>query len=221
MSLVRVRLLTVAIAVMFGSVAFNLFAMQGTNVGLTVTERVSTAAGRATDPTNIGATVETGAAPQPKPLMGRQARGVRGLVQAIQRELVRHGYRPGATDGVAGLATQAAVLAYQYDHGLPLTATASDDLLEALILGLPRSPGGPARTYSAEAQMVVRTVQSTLAALGHSVGGIDGKLGPMTRAAIRKFEGNSGLPITGRISGRLIQAFGTQQITANRRRQRG
>jgi peptidoglycan hydrolase-like protein with peptidoglycan-binding domain len=40
------------------------------------------------------------------------------LVKAAQRFLVDQGYQPGPVDGIAGARTEAAVTAWQRDHGL-------------------------------------------------------------------------------------------------------
>ena len=51
---------------------------------------------------------------------------------AIQRGLARAGFDPGATDGVIGSATRAAISAYQAARGLPVTGEATVDLLGML-----------------------------------------------------------------------------------------
>ena len=45
------------------------------------------------------------------------------LTRAVQRELKAKGYETGVVDGVAGLVTRAAIMAYEADHGLTLTAS--------------------------------------------------------------------------------------------------
>ena len=42
----------------------------------------------------------------------------------VQRELKALGYAPGSSDGTADLKTQAAIMAFEYDNGLPMTAEA-------------------------------------------------------------------------------------------------
>ena len=48
-------------------------------------------------------------------------------------------------------------------------------------------------------------VQQGLAARGYEVGGIDGVIGPRTRAAIRAFEMDHDLPVTGDVSDALLR----------------
>ena len=46
------------------------------------------------------------------------------VTRAVQRELQIRGYETGARDGVAGLMTRGAILAFEYDHGLPAQCAA-------------------------------------------------------------------------------------------------
>jgi peptidoglycan hydrolase-like protein with peptidoglycan-binding domain len=127
------------------------------------------------------------------------------LTRAVQRELKSKGYDVGAVDGVAGLVTRAAIMAYEADHGLALTAEPRQALLQHIILGgamggQGASPPG-ASGLGPEAQAVVRTVQVSLSKLGFSPGAADGRLSEETIRAIRKFESVQGMKETGRISG--------------------
>ena len=40
------------------------------------------------------------------------------MTRAVQRELQIRGYETGARDGVAGVMTRGAIMAYEHDHGL-------------------------------------------------------------------------------------------------------
>jgi peptidoglycan hydrolase-like protein with peptidoglycan-binding domain len=127
------------------------------------------------------------------------------VTRAVQRELQIRGYETGGSDGIAGLMTRGAIMAYEYDHDLPLSGQPSDRLLKAIILGeggKSKAKGGEVKT--AEAQDVVRSVQRSLAKLGYKPGAPNGRLTPDTLRAIRAFEGDQALPETGRISGPLI-----------------
>jgi peptidoglycan hydrolase-like protein with peptidoglycan-binding domain len=50
----------------------------------------------------------------------------------------------------------------------------------------------------------VADVQLALADRGYYRGRIDGIMGPQTRSAIRAFQRNNGLPVTGRLDRRLF-----------------
>lgn len=56
----------------------------------------------------------------------------RETVQAVQQALNDAGYDCGTPDGLAGKKTRAAITAYQQDHGLTVTGTATYELLDAL-----------------------------------------------------------------------------------------
>lgn len=60
-------------------------------------------------------------------------------------------------------------------------------------------------------------VQKVLNALGYSVGRPDGAIGNQTRAAIRTFEADKGLPVTGSINDRLVDALNTAADAERRR----
>lgn len=129
------------------------------------------------------------------------------VVKAIQRELQARGYETGTADGMPGLVTRAAVMAYESDHALPLTGVPSDALLQAILLGAPQDGRKSAAAKSApgpEAEQVIRTVQQSLTTLGYHPGAIDGRLGEQTVRTIAEFEGDQNLPVTGRISGQLV-----------------
>jgi peptidoglycan hydrolase-like protein with peptidoglycan-binding domain len=127
-------------------------------------------------------------------------------VRAIQRELKARGYGPLTGDGVIGLTTRAAIMAFEHDHGLGLTGEASEDLLRRILLGASPDiePVGAAKVRSVEAEQVIRTVQQRLTALGYRIGRVDGWLGEDTVKAIRDFEMDKGLVPKGRICAELV-----------------
>lgn len=128
--------------------------------------------------------------------------------KALQRGLSAKGYDPGPVDGVAGLMTKAALMAFEFDNGLPLTAQPTAERAELITFGVPadskRTGFEQATEISSEASGVIRTVQQTLAGVGYDAGPVDGALSSRTRRAIREFEIDHGLPETGRVSGKLV-----------------
>jgi len=56
----------------------------------------------------------------------------------------------------------------------------------------------------------IRAAQERLDGLGFAPGDIDGILGPRTSAALRKYQGASGLPITGRFNAATLRAMGLE-----------
>ena len=81
-------------------------------------------------------------------------------IRAIQRELKPRGYGPVAGDGVMGLTTRAAIMAFEHDHGLALTGEASEALLKRILLGArgprQRRQPRPRKARSATAEQVIR-----------------------------------------------------------------
>ncbi len=143
------------------------------------------------------------------------------IVRGIQRELDSRGYEAGQPDGVAGLVTRAAIMAYEHDYELALTATPSQELLSRIVLGssAPAGPRGAADKIAAgEAESVTLMVEQQLAALGYTPGKADGKLDEHTSRAIREFEIDQKLAESGRISGplvsRLLRLQGSQAKAA-------
>jgi peptidoglycan hydrolase-like protein with peptidoglycan-binding domain len=132
------------------------------------------------------------------------ASGLVELTRAIQRELQARGYEAGASDGVAGIVTRAAIMAFETDHGLALTGEASERLLQVILLGTTDSDVKSAEGPGPRAAEVIRTVQTSLAKLGYPVGKPDGRLNESTVRAIREFEAQQGLNDSGRISGQLV-----------------
>lgn len=128
----------------------------------------------------------------------------RDVVRAVQTALSAKGYEAGGTDGLAGPVTQAAVLAYEIDHGLPLTAEPSEALLRKIEEGARGAGGAAGLTPGPKAEALIRSVQQALAKLGYPAGKPDGRLGEATITAIRQFERQQSMPDTGRISGDLL-----------------
>ncbi|MEL7544468.1 MAG: peptidoglycan-binding domain-containing protein [Pseudomonadota bacterium] len=126
-------------------------------------------------------------------------------VRAIQRELSARGYEPGPVDGIAGVMTRAAVMAFEHDERLTLTADPSEALLEQIILGgIGASARASQQPPSAISRQLAKSVQQALARLGYGPGPADGLVSRNTAKAIRTFETDHSLAPTGRISGRLV-----------------
>jgi peptidoglycan hydrolase-like protein with peptidoglycan-binding domain len=109
------------------------------------------------------------------------------LALEIEQQLQQHGYAVGAVDGVVDVGTREAIRAYQADAGLAITGEADDPLLAHLqtsdVTPMPRS--------------ALVEVQWILNRLGYLNGASDGVMGPQSTAAIRRYQGDRGLTITG------------------------
>ena len=64
------------------------------------------------------------------------------------------------------------------------------------------------RYYEADDSSFESDVQRALKRRGYYSGAVDGDIGPRSRAAIREYQADHGLPITGRVDGSLIRSLG-------------
>lgn len=153
------------------------------------------------------------------------------LIADVQRELARLGLYAGTIDGLAGSRTTAAISAYETAAGRIPTGIATPDLLAAMKAPLPtRTPPAvaaapdptaaeldrrereraakiaEAQRAAAAAQMQAnyRIVQGALNRIGYGPVPVDGEATAETTDAIRRFELDNGLPVTGEANDRLI-----------------
>lgn len=148
----------------------------------------------------------------------------RATIAAVQAELGRRGYEPGRPDGTLTLVTRAAVFAYEYDQGLPLTADPSPEILAHLRYGssapgmaIGLDPEGGPKPGPGHAEAVIRSVQQFLHALGYRTAPPDGQANEDSVRAIREFEMDAGLVPTGRISAPLVTRL-VNQVNARSRK---
>lgn len=129
---------------------------------------------------------------------------------AIQRELSVRGYGSGPADGKLRDETRKAIAAFEKDHGLPVTGSPSDELLRHILLGVTASPstgsvGAQSDSGSAKGDSRVKQVQQILADLGYAPGPIDGAMGPATESAVKAFQRDRKITMTGRITSDLLR----------------
>lgn len=129
------------------------------------------------------------------------------MVRSIQRGLAAQGYEPGSADGLMGLMTHAAIMAYEADNALALTAEPSEELMRRVELG-PRPAAaqrkGPPEVKTLEAATLIRNVGTWLAAIGYPVAKTETGMTPALVRAIRDYEASQKMPETGRISAPLV-----------------
>lgn len=154
---------------------------------------------------------ETARAPfvLPKP---PAAEGDPAIIRAIKRALVDRGYGPLTADQSTGLITRSAILAFEFDQGLPLAGEATEDFLTRMasisggsLIGTSQATNVNPRITTPAASAVVRHVQTRLSSLGYLPGPIDGRLNEATQKAIRLLEQDQGLAPRGRISAEVAQ----------------
>src|ERR1700751_5359977 len=105
------------------------------------------------------------------------------LVRSLQRRLEGQGYSPGPIDGRYGPRTETAVDAFQRARGLRVDGIAGPLTLAALRT-IVLYPG---TGYTGAGSSEVRGLQRQLRRDGAKPGPIDGRYGPMTEAAVRRF----------------------------------
>ncbi len=131
-------------------------------------------------------------------------------IRAIQEELTAHGYYAGPADGIVGRHTINAIRLYQRDADLPIDGHATDMLLNHLKFAMPKiyaaapfhePTASPRRRYYAP--RLTADTQMMLNHLGYYTGPIDGITGPRTQAAVRRYQRDHGLPLTGELTASL------------------
>jgi peptidoglycan hydrolase-like protein with peptidoglycan-binding domain len=129
--------------------------------------------------------------------------GADANISAAQQILVDRGYYSGPVDGVFGPATYAAVRAYQRDHGLRITGRLDAPTVSILNRESTQASAPnpyPSASYpSASPTIDIRTAQQTLRDRGYYSGPVDGVIGPATYAALRAYQRDHGLRMTGRL----------------------
>lgn len=131
------------------------------------------------------------------------------IVEAVQRELAAAGYYKGAVDGVIGRKTRQAISAYQQATGMepdgrPTAALVDHIRFTREVAEASLFTGTIEASPDAEQRARVRRVQTGLAELAYSPGAITGEMNGETRAAIKAFERDRGLPETGEASDALL-----------------
>ena len=139
------------------------------------------------------------------------------LIADVQRELIKRGLFEGAADGVMGPRTDAAIRDFETLANMKVTGEPSEELLRALQRGWKAEAGAPrsgTRDHIGEmlsgaaatstTQRIV-AVQRALNDSGYGPVKATGTIGAETTAAIRKFEGDRKMPVTGQISPRLVR----------------
>lgn len=136
------------------------------------------------------------------------------LVRALQLELSEAGYYGGPADGFAGSRTGAAIVAFERITGREVTGKVSPEVLEAIRAATPaeQNQGDAAITGSvapAHPDARVAKVQNALSRAAYGQIRADGVFGPQTRDAIKQFQADHGLPVTGAIDDALLMELAT------------
>ena len=121
-------------------------------------------------------------------------------VKALQRQLSWLGFEPGPADGQYGSLTTGAVKRFQEAHDLPVDGIVdrtTADMLRATVAQRP----------SSDRIDRVKALQRQLQWLGLEPGPIDGRYGPQTTEAVRRFQEDHDLPADGIVDPRTQRAL--------------
>lgn len=162
-------------------------------------------------------------------------------IRNAQEQLKSDGYYNGVVDGADGPSTQAAIRRYQRDHNLKVNGRLdrktrkelgvkghdSDDEARRAAresnrttAEADRSTGEADRSTteadrsqpgSAPSSATVSAAQRRLSAKGFYKGDVDGNYGPETRAALREYQKNSNLNVTGRLDQATLSKLGVSK----------
>ena len=125
----------------------------------------------------------------------------RGLVLDVQSGLRRLGYDVPVVTGRMDNSTEAAIRSYQNDEKLLVDGRVSEQLLDHI------QSRQDVLQVSSDRQTVME-VQERLNARGYDAGPADGVMGETTRNAIRTFQTDANLGVTGRVTKDLLVALG-------------
>jgi len=112
------------------------------------------------------------------------------LIWEVETELTRRGYKTGPIDGTMDQQTAAAIRSYEDDAGLAVTGKANLALLENLEYSNARNV----------TERDIREIERRLNRRGYAVGSVDGVVDTRTTAAIKSYQADAGLAVTGRPS---------------------
>ncbi len=135
-------------------------------------------------------------------------------VKVLQQALKELGLYSGDITGRCGDKTVAAIKAFQSKYGLKADGIAGEATW-AKLQAVTADTGKTAQTLrNGDSGEAVRTLQRNLKSAGYFAGGVDGKFGPKTEEAVRKFQKAMGISVDG-IAGKVTQDKLSRLTTAS------
>jgi len=114
-------------------------------------------------------------------------------VRDLQDALRTLGFDPGPVEGVFGAKTESAVKAFQQSREIP-----ADGIVGRVTwINIDEADQTHPVLRTGSTGLPVRRLQSRMSAVGFDVGGVDGRFGARTQAAVRKLQQDAGLTVDG------------------------
>ena len=114
-------------------------------------------------------------------------------VRDLQEALKTLGYNPGPIDGVFGATTEAAVKAFQQARGI----TADGIVGKVTWINIDEADQSEPVLNIGSTGLPVRRAQKRMSLVGFDVGGVDGRYGTQTEAAVKMLQQQRGLAVDG------------------------
>jgi peptidoglycan hydrolase-like protein with peptidoglycan-binding domain len=114
-------------------------------------------------------------------------------VRDLQEALKALGYNPGPIDGVFGATTEAAVKAFQQARSI----TADGIVGKVTWINIDEANQSEPVLKVGSTGLPVRRAQKRMSLVGFDVGGVDGRYGTQTEAAVKMLQQQRGLAVDG------------------------
>jgi len=114
-------------------------------------------------------------------------------VRDLQEAIKALGYDPAPTDGTFGAATESAVKAFQQARGI----TADGIVGKVTWINIDEADQSEPVLKIGSTGLPVRRAQKRMSLVGYDIGGVDGRYGTKTQAAVRKLQQQYGIGVDG------------------------
>jgi peptidoglycan hydrolase-like protein with peptidoglycan-binding domain len=114
-------------------------------------------------------------------------------VRDLQEALVALGFDPGPVDGVFGAKTESAVRKFQQAREIPIDGVVG----RVTWINIDEADQSHPVLRTGSTGLPVRRLQSRMSAVGFNTGGVDGRFGEITEAAVKKLQQDYNLDVDG------------------------
>lgn len=139
----------------------------------------------------------------------------RSMMRSAQQQLKSSGYYTGRIDGIDGRMTRAAIRKFQTDNNLAVTGRLDTETIQKLGLQQPAGEASRSATGTTSAPALpaatVSAAQRSLQEKGFYKGNVDGAMTSETLAAIREYQKNSNLNVTGQLDQATLSSLGVSK----------